>query len=149
MAGATVEFDDREVRAAIERAVQAMGDPSPMFRSMGEYLLIAHDRHFADQKSPAGVTWRALSPRYQAHKKKNKDRVLILDGYLLNTLRYQVSSTELLFGSNRVYAAAQHFGYPRRKLPARPFLGTSTEDNQELSLIARDYLVRALNQRSP
>lgn len=146
MVGATVEFDDREVQAAIGRVVQAMGNPSSLFRSMGEYLLIAHDRHFARQRAPSGTAWKALSPRYQARKKKNADKILVLEGYLSETLRYQVGQDELLFGSNRVYAAAQHFGYPRRKLPARPFLGTSTEDNQELSLIARDYLLRALNQ---
>ncbi|MNG19722.1 Phage virion morphogenesis family protein [compost metagenome] len=34
----------------------------------------------------------------------------MLDGFLKNTLRYQVSDDELLFGTNRKYGAIHHFG---------------------------------------
>lgn len=145
MTGATVEFDNREALAAITAAANAMGNPAPMLRDMGEYLLIAHDQHFAQQRAPDGTAWQALSPRYKARKKKNRDKLLRLDGYLSETLRYQVGGDELLFGSNRIYAAAQHFGFPKRRLPARPFLGTRAEDDAELILIAQDYLQRAMD----
>lgn len=144
MTGATVEFDNREALAAIAAAANAMGNPAPMLRDMGEYLLIAHDQHFAQQRAPDGTAWQALSPRYKARKKKNRDKLLRLDGYLSETLRYQVGGDELLFGSNRIYAAAQHFGFPKRRLPARPFLGTRAEDDAELIVIAQDYLQRAM-----
>lgn len=110
MAGATLEFDSQAVLAAINEAAEAMGNPDPMLRDMGEYLMIAHDARFASQTAPDGTPWQALSPRYQRSKKKNQDKILRLDGYLANTLRYQVGGGELVFGSNRPYAAIQHFG---------------------------------------
>ena len=190
MAGATLEFDNSQALAIINQAAQALGDPSPLLRSMGEYLLIAHDQRFATQTSPDGKQWQALSPAYQRRKKKNKDKILQLDGYLKNTLVYQVNGADLLFGSNRVYAAIQHFGgtidvaarsqqayfkqersgaignrfVPRRKsnfaqwvtignysiqIPARPWLGTSDADNDELANIALDYIRRAGFGTSP
>ena len=100
MAGVTLEFD----------AVAALADPAPMLRDIGEFLLIAHDQRFASQASPDGTPWQALSPAYLKRKKKNRDKVLVLDGFLKNTLRYQVSNNELLFGTNRIYGAMMHFG---------------------------------------
>ncbi|PKM31738.1 MAG: phage virion morphogenesis protein [Gammaproteobacteria bacterium HGW-Gammaproteobacteria-11] len=110
MAGATLEFDNADALAVIRLAATAMGDPGPMLRNMGEYLLIAHDQRWASQTSPDGQPWAPLSPAYQRRKKKNADRILQLDGYLKNTLVYQLDDNDLLFGSNRIYAAIQHFG---------------------------------------
>lgn len=183
MAGVTLEFDAAGALAAINEAAQAMGNPQAMFRDMGEYLLRAHARRFASQTAPDGTPWQALSPRYQRRKKKNQDKILVLDGHLMNTLRYQASNDELLFGTNRKYGAIHHFGgdieiaarsqqayfrqdgrsgevgnrfVSRQKsnfaqqvtiggykitIPARPFLGTSDDDNYALVNIAMKYLL--------
>lgn len=102
MAGATLEFDATAALAVINEVAQAMGRPEPLLRDIGEYLMIAHDQRFSSQTSPEGTPWQALSPRYQRRKRKNGDKILVLDGYLKNTLRYQVNGDELLFGSNRL-----------------------------------------------
>ncbi len=106
----------------------------------------------------------------------------MLDGYLKNTLRYQASDEQLLFGTNRRYGAIHHYGgdieiaarsqqaYFRQDgksgevgnrfvnkrqsnfaqrvtigpytiaIPARPWLGTSAQDNQDLIAIAVKHL---------
>ncbi|MCY1296327.1 phage virion morphogenesis protein [compost metagenome] len=110
MAGATLEFDAVAALAVVNEAAAALADPKPMLRDIGEYLLIAHDRRFASQASPDGTPWKALSPAYLKRKRKNPDKILVLDGYLKNTLRYQVTDDELLFGTNRKYGAIHHFG---------------------------------------
>ncbi|ARU87112.1 phage virion morphogenesis protein [Pseudomonas sp. M30-35] len=110
MAGATLEFDATGALAIINEAAAAVADPKPMLRNIGEYLLIAHDRRFASQSSPDGTPWQALSPAYLKRKKKNRDKILTLDGFLKNTLRYQVGDNDLVFGTNRIYGAIQHFG---------------------------------------
>ncbi|MEO1818636.1 phage virion morphogenesis protein [Pseudomonas sp.] len=191
MAGATLEFDNSQALAIINQAAQALGDPSPLLRSMGEYLFVPHGQRFATQTSPDGQPWQTLSPAYQRRKKKNRDKILQLDGYLKNTLVYQVNGGELLFGSNRIYAAIHHFGgesqrqaregtvffrrdtrtgavgnrFVSRKrsnfaqdvnigpytiqIPARPWLGTSDADNDELANIALDYIRNAGFGTSP
>lgn len=186
MAGATIEFDSRQVLAALQGAIAVLRSPDALLRDMGEYLLLAHDARFASQTAPDGTPWQALSPRYLKRKPKNKDRILRLDGYLMNTLRYQLDGSSLLFGSDRPYAAIQHFGgeiqmaarsqqaYFRQaadgsvgqrfvkkkasnfaqwvssgpyviRIPARPFLGTSEADDQELVAIAEQHLQQGLD----
>lgn len=186
MAGATLEFDYKDALTAINKVAAATGDTAPLLRSMGEYLIIVHIIRFDSQTAPDGTKWQALSPRYLKQKKKNKDKILTLDGYLKNTKRYQVNDGELIFGSNRPYAAIQHFGGEIKKqaragqvffkqnkngsvgkqfvkkkqsnfaqdveigahvvkIPARPWLGTSTADNIELTNIALRYMERVIN----
>ncbi len=182
MSGVTLEFDAAGALAAINEAANAMGEPASMFRDMGEYLLIAHDQRFASQSAPDGTPWQALSPRYQRRKKKNPNKILVLDGYLKDTLRYQASDEQLLFGTDRRYGAIHHYGgdiefaarsqqaYFRQDgksgevgnrfvnkrrsnfaqrvtigpytitIPARPWLGTSAQDNQDLIAIAVEHL---------
>jgi phage virion morphogenesis protein len=110
MAGVTLEFDAVAALAVVNEAAAALADPAPMLRDIGEFLLIAHDQRFASQASPDGTPWQALSPAYLKRKKKNRDKILVLDGFLKNTLRYQVNNNELLFGTNRIYGAIMHFG---------------------------------------
>lgn len=185
MAGVTLDYSGEQALAALRQTAAALADPQPMLRDIGEYLLIAHDQRFAQQRAPDGTPWQPLSPAYLKRKRKNRGKILQLDGYLKNLMRYQVHGDELLFGSDRVYAAIHHFGgtidiaarsqhaYFRQSksgavgnrfvrkdksnfaqqvtlgpytvaMPARPFLGTSAEDDQRISEIALGHLQRAL-----
>ena len=118
MAGATLEYSYKEALTVINKIAAAVGDTDPLLRNMGEYLIRSHYIRFNEQTAPDGTKWQALSPRYLKQKRKNKDKILTLDGYLKNTLRYLVQAGQLLFGSNRPYAAIQHFGGDIKK-PAR------------------------------
>lgn len=110
MAGATLEYAYKDALTVINKIAAAAGDIDPLLRNMGEFLIRSHYIRFNEQTAPDGSKWKALSPRYLKQKKKNKDKILTLDGYLKNTLRYQLNDGELLFGSNRPYAAIHHFG---------------------------------------
>ncbi|MBK4631872.1 phage virion morphogenesis protein, partial [Enterobacter hormaechei] len=104
------EYSSEKVLEALRAAADLMRSPAPMFRDMGEYMLIALDERFESQSAPDGTPWQALSPAYQRRKRKNQDKILVLDGYLKNTIRYQASDDELAVGSNRAYAAIHQFG---------------------------------------
>ena len=96
--------------AAITRVVDAVEHPAPLFRQINEYLLRAHETRFKAQKAPDGTPWQALTPAYWRRKRKNKDKVLTLNGYLRGTLRGQVSASGLEFGTNVIYGAIHQFG---------------------------------------
>lgn len=188
MAGATLEFDATGVLAIINEAAAAAIDPQEMLRDMGEYLAFqALPRRFESQSAPDGTPWQALSPAYLKRKKKNRDKILVLDGPLSNNMRFQVIGGDLLVGTNMVYGAIHHFGgsidiaarsqqaYFRQnkktgdvgnlfvsksksnfsqwvtlgaytiQIPARPWLGTSEDDNYILVGIAMKYLMRGVS----
>lgn len=121
MTGATydVELNSLAAQDALNQLLEVFGNLKPTLMDIGEYLMIADRQRFRAQVSPDGTPWAPLSPRYAKTKRKNKDRILFLDGYLQNTRRYQIpSDTELVFGSDRPYAAIMHWG-GEINMPAR------------------------------
>ncbi len=91
MAGASISitYDFKELRGALDQLKERSADAKPAWRDIGEYLLNSHRERFLQQVDPEGNPWEALNPEYKKRKKKNRDKVLILDGYLRDTLRYR------------------------------------------------------------
>lgn len=147
MAGARIELelDDRPVQEALERLLEAGEDLSPALQDIGEYLQLSHDDRFRDQVDPDGTPWAPLSPRYRRRKRRNADKILVLDGFLRDLLRYQEDGQTLEFGTDRPYGATHQFGDPDRNIPARPFLGISDDDEIEILAILRDHLAEAVD----
>jgi hypothetical protein len=106
MASARITLDDKDVRAALARLVEAGADMSVALADVGEHLLNAHRERVAAQCDPQGNPWEPLSEKYRAGKWRNADKILILDSYLKDLLRYQLDAggTSLEFGTDRIYA---------------------------------------------
>lgn len=161
MAGAriSVEFDLAPFLRAAD-AIEGVADNNVeiLQAEIGELLMQSHRRRFVDQKAPDGTPWAKLSPAYKARKKQNADRILVLHGLLAGTLRYQVGVEGLLFGTDRVYGAAMHFGAKRGSfgtsksgrplpwgdIPARPVIGVSEEDGADITDLVMDRLQSAM-----
>jgi len=144
-----------QIDAALDKVIAVMTDPQPMFADMGEYLLRSTRGRFTAQAAPDGTPWRRLSPITIGRKPKNKDRILVQEGYLRGPgMRYQALPDGFAVGSDRVYAAAHQLGMakgyagttrrnspiPWGDIPARPFLGLSADDETELLDIASDFM---------
>lgn len=144
MAGAsiTLDYDNRDALAYLRRLGERIDDLSPLFGQIGDYLIESTQGRFASQQAPDGTPWAPLSPRYQARKRKNADRILVLDAILRDTLAYNAGPQELEFGTNRIYGATHQLG--RDEIPARPFLGTSADDDVEILLLLREYIADPL-----
>ncbi|ULU26601.1 phage virion morphogenesis protein [Dyella terrae] len=182
MSGAQIEFNGRAAMVAIQGVANALDNTEPLMRSIGEYLLIAHNERWDAKASPDGVPWASLSPRYARRKEKARPGapLLVYDNLLRGTLRYQVQGNELAFGTDRPYGAIQQFGgsisiaarsqqayfhatkdevqplfVSKRKsnfaqwvtlpayeitIPARPWLGVSQTDSDEILAMTQEYL---------
>ena len=194
MAGANlpidITLDARELRALLQALQTRLGDLTPVFRDMGEHLLNSTRARFQSQTAPNGAAWAPLSPAYQARKRKNKGKILTLDGRLRGLLNYQASQDTLRIGTPLIYGATHQFGadkgsfgtvtahisahirklksrdvragrrlvargvtfvkahsrqmiVPWNDIPARPFLGLSTDDQQEALDTLNEWLTRA------
>lgn len=146
MAGASspisIDHDDADVQAALKKLLEKLGNLEPVFRDIGESLLISHRARFDRAVSPDGVPWPDLSPGYRERKKKNRDKILVLDGWL-RQLNYAASGTELRIGTDRIYGATDQFGDPSRHIPARPFLGLDEAERNEVLAILAEWLADA------
>lgn len=120
MKAATLTFNASLAQKTTQALLNKLDNAQPLFNEFGEYLLDRTQGHFKSQSDPWGLPWKPISEEWVAWKKKNKKstKILIMDGYLSKLMRYQTSPTELLFGSDRPYAAIHQFG-GEIKRPAR------------------------------
>lgn len=161
MAGVRLLIETTGVDTAqrqLNAAAQAGQDLTPLMRDVGEYLQRTTRERFDAERDPDGQPWAPLSETYRRRKKRNKHRILTLDGNLHGTITYQAGPTELLLGSPLVYAGTMHFGAPKGSfgatqsgqpipfgdIPARPIFGLSTEDEAEITALVADYISDAL-----
>lgn len=148
MAGASIsidyEFPDKAVADRLRALVDAGEDLEPAFIDIGEGLLNStHDR-WEQQVDPEGNAWEPLDPKYQARKKKNADKILVLEGFMRDTLAYNTSPRSMEMGTNLIQGATHQFGDEERGIPARPFLGVSEDDEQMIQDILQDHFEEAL-----
>jgi len=128
MAGITVTVDDHEIRKALKRLAAVTGDLKPVFRDIGEALLLSTRERFEQEKDPDGKAWHELSPAYLAEKPYNQDKILVLDGHLMDSIHCAAYEKLLTLGTNDIKAATHQLG--RGNIPARPFMGLSADDEQ-------------------
>lgn len=108
---AEVQVDTEELRKALQRLMEKTGDLKPMLRDLGEGLSLWHMLRNSQEISPDGNKWKELAPSTIAQKRRNKDKILIESGLMLETLRYRlVGDDALVFGTDRKYGAIHQFG---------------------------------------
>ena len=166
MSGASLDIqlqiaNAAEVSAAFQSLQDRLADLTPVFRDIGESMLNRTRERFNSQTAPDGTPWAALSKKYKASKPVNKDKILTLHGRLRGTLTYRAGPSEVRIGTPLIYGATHQFGAPKGSfgttrrggpipwgdIPARPFLGLSPSDEQELLDILNDHLSRAMAGR--
>lgn len=147
MTGARIRIDllgGEAVRARIRAAGDAFENPHPVLARIGEYLVGTTKERFRTERDPSGAPWAPLSEAMRRRKRKNRDRILTLEGYLGSQISWRASRDELLVGSDRVYAGTHQFGakkgqygktsrgspIPWGDIPARPLLGLSDDDER-------------------
>lgn len=148
MAG--VKFDGTAATASLRGLLAGIENPAPLLAQLGEYTLRTTRDRFKTQTGPDGTAWSALQPWYKKEKSQNKNRVLTLRGFLRGQLVSQVvGGKSVEVGSNLVYAAVHQFGGTIKPksgkllafrghvaksvtIPARPYLGLSDADQNEL-----------------
>ena len=144
MAGGLVKIDIEDnsarIAAALGDLARRAGDLSTVLADIGEFLLLAHEERFEAQESPDGEPWAPLTDRYRERKKRNRDKILVLDDFLAGTLHYQATARSLLFGTDRVYGATHQFGREEAGIAARPFLGLSAGDENEAARLIGAHL---------
>ena len=110
MAGSMLEVsvDTSPVGKALDDLMERLGDLTTPLNDIAEYLHQSTDDRFRQQVAPDGSPWAPLAPSTLARKKGG--RILRAKGTLQDTLRHNVSSNELSFGTDRIYGAIHQFG---------------------------------------
>lgn len=162
MTGVKIEIDDRDAKAGLRLIAEAGGDLAPALRSIGAAIVKNTQLRFEAETSPSGVPWKkSRRAASQGGKTLQDSRRL----YASLTSRV-VGAGTLEVGTNVAYAAVHQFGAtirPKTKkrlkfripgggfrtaagvtIPARPFLGFTQADREDVSDILARHLRVAL-----
>ncbi len=164
-----VEYDDREVRAALVRLIARMDDPRPVMDGIGQKLVTSVIDRFEREQEPNGVPWK---PSQRALEESG--RTLTDTGRLRASITHRASRDGVVVGTNVVYAAIHQFGgrtpartirplgkkalfwpgaahpvkkveHPGSTVTARPFLGVNGGDRDAILRLLGRHLAGAVS----
>lgn len=139
MAGASITVDLSGFDTLRERVARLTdADRDALLDAIGTELADQTlDRLGRTKSAPDGTPWRPWSARY-ARTRHGNHSLLESTGSLIRSIQQLVSGGSVEVGSNLVYAATHQFG--RAPIPARPYLGLSAADREQIEAIASDFL---------
>jgi phage virion morphogenesis protein len=141
----SVEFNNDEIKKALQNLQNAVGNLRPALADIGEYLAESTKQRFESQTGPDGQHWKDNSAVTIARKGVNHP-LTGESGKLMDEIHYNLIGDDLLeIGSPMEYAAMQQFGGSKSEfpnlwgdIPAREFLGVSDDDEKNiLDIISR------------
>lgn len=141
-----VEVIDSGIQVALARLQRKMANLRPVMQQIGEDVVASTQLRFRDQESPSGQAWKELSDVTKALRRKGNGsgelEILSDNRILKNSLTrakgaITVTANSVTVGTNVPYAAIHQFGgmagrNRKVSIPARPFLGISADDRQEI-----------------
>lgn len=143
-------IDDADMREKLAELIGKMQRPIGFYKNVGERLLESVDNNFDNEQAPDGTRWQGLSAVTRDRRSRLNGNaamtILRVSGHLKETINSEASDTEVRIGSALIYAAIQHFGGESKGymkgavIPARPYLGISPADEEEIFAIAEDWL---------
>ncbi|BCH58530.1 hypothetical protein RvVAR0630_11540 [Agrobacterium vitis] len=142
-------IDDRDMRAKLAELIGKMQRPAGFYKNVGEHLLNSVKDNFENERAPDGSRWKVLSQTTRDQREKkyghSPNSILRASGDLMNSINMQASDTDVRIGSSLIYAAIHQFGGDAGRgkkvtIPARPYLGLTTADEQEVVTIAEEWL---------
>lgn len=128
---------------ALGKAAHKLGDTQALMESVGEALRSGTIERFEAEEDPQGKKWKP-SARAMAGGGKTLDK----ESHLKDSIDYAATSDKVMVGSNLPYARIHQLGGKAGKghkvdMPARPYLGVSEEDMDEVRETMADFLAGA------
>ncbi len=162
-----VEVDNRTVLAALQQLAGRIDNLAPALSEIGERLMESTQARFNTSTGPDGQRWAPntqatilgyLGRKSGSYTKKTgklsakgagyamNKKPLVASGLLQDSIHWQLIPGGVAIGTDRFAdawdagAAVHQFGSLNGKIPARPFLGVSDEDERTILEIVGNYL---------
>jgi phage virion morphogenesis protein len=147
--GASVSFDLKEVSAVKKLLAKASldnTDRSRLLQSIGVEMEAQTQERFDTKKSPDGDSWKSIAEKTRQYYKRSPFLApkppLVLEGMLRGSLTSEVrdGAWSVLTGATMEYAAVHQFGWLKKNIPARPYLGVSQDDAKAIEAAVTLFL---------
>lgn len=158
-----LDFNASGAAAAIRNAIEQLEDMTPIFQDIAEYMIEATRERFRTGKDPDGNPWAKKKPatldRYKRMGYGNLPKTLIGPGKRLSReVLGEASASGAVIGSALIYSGVMQEGaekgafgtnsrgrpIPWGRIPARVWLGISSQDEQKIIAITDEHLAQSL-----
>lgn len=166
MTGVRVTVDDRELQDALRALARLGRDPSGPMKAVGVRMVATTRNRLRQGITPQGSAFAPLNPDYARTAGRGGIlRRLGMGGGLMGSIVSEAEGgTRVRIGTNKVYSAIHQFGGTIRPrgagamrfrlgerwvfaksvtIPARPYLGISAEDREEILDVFGAFMQRA------
>lgn len=125
------------------KAAHKLGDTQALMESVGDALVSGTLKRFDDEEEPTGKKW----PKSKRAAKES-GQTLTDKAFLRRSIDYAATPEKVMVGSNLPYARIHQLGGKTGKghkvdMPARPYLGVSAEDMEDVRETMADFLAGA------
>jgi phage virion morphogenesis protein len=125
-----IEFHTQGFETATLRVSRlAAFEPDQLLTVLGNLLRSQTLRHFEEEAGPTGK-WASLRPSTSARKRGGQGQILTDKGQLRGSVSAVIGASEVEVGTNLFYGKFHQYG--TRKMVARPFLGLTNGDRDEV-----------------
>lgn len=157
-----IEFNADAIFRSLSQAHDRLGDLTPVYEDIGEYMIEATRQRFLRSEAPDGTRWQPKKPatieRYKERGDGNRPDPLIgPSGRLGREINKLVSRDGVELGSALEYSAVMQHGaaqgafgrdragrpIPWGTIPARVWLGISDADERNILDIVDEHLEEA------
>jgi phage virion morphogenesis protein len=144
MAGCSFEMNLSPLTSMIQGAAAHMARRRELAAAAGELLVSSTTERFeTGGPGPGGEAWKP--------SKKASGQTLVDSGRLKASVGYEASEDVVAVGTSVVYGRIHQDGGQAGRnhattIPARPYLGVSEEDKEELKGLSQDFLAQAFRK---
>lgn len=151
MADAVVTIQDDELRALCSRLNGMALKPSErkeLLGSIGVEMETQTKERFATKETPDGDDWADIAESTKNYYQKKfgtknpGNGTLWRLGSLMDTITHEVDSWSVTVGATKVYAAVHQYGWKKKNIIVRPYLGLSNDDKADIIGIINRFLDR-------
>jgi phage virion morphogenesis protein len=143
MSGVGLVYDLKAIERLEERINAIAGfDRRKLLDQIGSVVESQTRYRIVKEKTgPDGIAWPEWSERYAKTRHAGQSK-LFGEGELEDSLGYAVAidGSQVEIGSNLIYAATHQAGDEDRNIPARPYLGLSADNEEDLEAVVDSYL---------
>jgi phage virion morphogenesis protein len=137
-----------EIEDSLAGLAARVGDLQPVLDEVGGSLVTSTLARFEAQHGPDEVPWRPLAETTLEKRAGKSPSILRDSGRLAASVAHLATRREVRVGTNVRYARIHQLGghagpAPGVLIPARPYLGLSAADRDELLAIVRGHLEAA------
>lgn len=107
-----ITLNNTQAVKSLQQIANQLEQPRRLYGILGETLKKIHTARFKAEQDPDGNNWKPLASSTLALKRKRgkSTKILRQDGYLADKTAYNVTSDNVEFGSQEVYARLHQFG---------------------------------------